>query len=250
MASPSNSEIIEGNPIGEELDAIRRSFDEICARQGLSSSLDAVQKLDSNGNVHQPAAELLLTHIGRQTLMLTLLFTLQTLSLSNRLHSETSSNNLAHDLSRLYPAVTSGSFDFKLAIPLLDAILKKASDVVIWKAVFALVESRATPATRILANVDTPYKSTSSSQQGSEQTHDEVDPRILQEINGSIFMGAEGFYQKYFEGKSWSPKVEEIVRGVKPKIKDGHWTEYPKPPTETKFLEWFEKFQKKHFKKP
>ena len=125
MASPSNSEIIEGNPIGEELDAIRRSFDEICARQGLSSSLDAVQKLDSNGNVHQPAAELLLTHIGRQTLMITLLYTLQTLSLSNRLHSETSSNNLAHDLSRLYPAVTSGSFDFNLPYPFWTRSLRK-----------------------------------------------------------------------------------------------------------------------------
>ena len=246
MASPSNSEIIEDNPIGEKLDAVRRSFDKICTRQGLSSSLDAAQKLDSNGNVHQPAAELLLTHIGRQTLMIDLLHTLQTLSLSNQLHSETSSNRLAHDLSGLYSAVTSEGFDFKLAIPLLDAILKKASDVVIWKAVFALVESRATPATRILANVDTPY--TSSSHQGSNQTHDEVDPRILQDVNGSIFMGAEGFYQKYFEGKSWSPKVEEIVRGVKPKIKNGHWTEYPKPPNETNFLEWFEKFQKKHFK--
>jgi hypothetical protein len=65
----------------------------------------------------------------------------------------------------------------------------------------------------------------SSSQQGSEQIHDEIDQRILQEINGCVYQNTRGFYEKYFEGRSWSPTVEKIVRAAKPQIVDGRWTD-------------------------
>jgi hypothetical protein len=82
-------------------------------------------------------------------------------------------------------------------------------------------------------------KSTSSSQQLNEQTHDEIDPRMLLEINGCVYNNTKGFYAKYFEGRSWSTDVEEIIRSVNPKIVAGHWTEYPSPPSQKAFLDWF-----------
>jgi hypothetical protein len=78
------------------------------------------------------------------------------------------------------------------------------------------------------AALDTPLKSTSSPQQGNEQTHHEIDPRISQEINGCIYKDTKGFYEKYFEGRSWSPTVEKIIRAANPRIMDGRWTDYPK----------------------
>jgi hypothetical protein len=98
------------------------------------------------------------------------------------------------------------------------------------------VSLRTTPPTIFdKAALDTPLKSTSSSQQGSEQVHDEIDPRILQEINSCVYQNARGFYEKYFEGRSWSPTVEKIVRAAKPQIVDGRWSEYPNPPSQTAF---------------
>src|SRR5437762_955991 len=58
-----------------------------------------------------------------------------------------------------------------------------------------------TPPTVFNSSVfDTPLKSTSGSQQGSEQVHNDVDDRILQEVNGCVYNGIIGFYEKYFEG--------------------------------------------------
>ena len=52
-----------------------------------------------------------------------------------------------------------------------------------------------------------------------------------------------GFYKKYFEGRSWSPAAEKIIRATNPRIMDGRWTDYPNPPSQKAFLEWFWAFQ-------
>jgi hypothetical protein len=57
----------------------------------------------------------------------------------------------------------------------------------------ALAAPRATTLTIFnKAAPDTPLKSALSSQQGSEQTHDEIDLRILQEINGCVYKDTKG----------------------------------------------------------
>jgi hypothetical protein len=106
------------------------------------------------------------------------------------------------DLSRFVSLAVSDDFDVKPVVPLLELVIKRAPDKDIWSAVFTLVAPGATPP--IISNraaLDTPLKSTSSSQQGTEQTH-EIDQRILQEINGCIYKDTKGFYEKYFEGRS------------------------------------------------
>ena len=126
--------------------------------------------------------------------------------------------------------------------------MKCAADEDIWTAVISLASLRATPPSiSNKASLDTPLKSTSSSQQGNEQTHDEIDPRILQEINGCIYKDTKGFYEKYFEGRSWSLAVEKIIRAANPRIMDGRWTDYPDPPSQKAFLEWFWTFQDRFF---
>jgi hypothetical protein len=92
-------------------------------------------------------------------------------------------------------------------VPLLEKVIKREiegdiCDEDIWNAVFSLISLRATTPTVVnKAILDTPFKSNSSSQQGSEQTHDEIDPRILQEINDCVYKDTKGFYRKYFEGR-------------------------------------------------
>ena len=158
------------------------------------------------------------------------------------------SSTLRDDIRRFALPVLSSDFDVRLIAPLLEQIVKRAPDEDIWKAFITLVKSRMTPPiTSNKVSFDTPFKVNTSSQQGSSQIHDDLDPRIAQEINGCIYKNTEGFYEKYFEGKPWSPKVDKIVQTANPKIKKGRWPEYPNPPTQKAFLDWFAQFQSRFF---
>jgi len=42
--------------------------------------------------------------------------------------------------------------------------------------------------------------------------------------------------------------VEKIVRAANPQIVDGRWTEYPSPPSQKAFLDWFWTFQTRFFR--
>ena len=187
----------------------------------------------------------LITCTDLKNLALDLFLALQNLPVSRYLPSSDRRGTLLRDLARLIRSVDdTDDFHINSVVPLHKLVIERASDEAVLNAVFALVILRATPPTVFnKAPHDTPLKSTSSSQQGSEQTHDEIDPRILQEINGCVYQNTKGFYEKYFEGRSWSPTVEKIVRAAKPQVVDGRWTEYPNPPSQTAFLDWFWTFQ-------
>jgi hypothetical protein len=136
----------------------------------------------------QPAAMLFLTCIGLKNLALDLFLTLQNLSAARYLPSSNGRGIRRGDLLRFGSLVLSNHFDVNPVVSLIEQVIKRAADEDIWNAVFTLVALRATPPTiSNKAALDTPLKSTSSSEQGNEQTHDEIDPRILQEINGCVY---------------------------------------------------------------
>jgi hypothetical protein len=184
-----------------------------------------------------------LTRIDLQSRVLNLFLALQNLSAAQYLPSPTNHKILLEDLLHFSTLLISGRIDVHSVLPLLEQVIRCAADEDIWQAVSTLVASQGTPPTILnKAIFDTPLKSTSS-QQGSEQTHDEIDPRILQEINGCVYQNTRGFYEKYYEQRSWSAAVEKLVLTVDPRIVDGRWTEYPNPPSQKAFLHWFWTFQ-------
>ncbi|PGH01767.1 hypothetical protein AJ79_07815 [Helicocarpus griseus UAMH5409] len=112
----------------------------------------------------------------------------------------------------------------------------------IWKAALNLIAtiSRMTPPASVLPTFDgTPVRSTSSSQKGSEQTRELVNPRIFEEICGCTFRDVDGFFDKYFEGKDWSDKADAICQHVLASDSDGNWAQFPDPPTQDNVLAWW-----------
>ena len=71
---------------------------------------------------------------------------------------------------------------------------------------------------------DTPLRSSSASQRGIEQTHDEVDQRILEELTRRVYYNVEGFYERYFEEKTWSNKAGDIYEKSMAQYADGRWS--------------------------
>jgi hypothetical protein len=117
-----------------------------------------------------------LTHIDLRNLSLDLFLALQSLSAARRLPSPNGHEILLSDLLRLSTLLISDDVAVKSVIPLHEKVIDRAADKDIWSAIASLVSLRTTPPTIFdKAALDTPLKSTSSSQPGSQQIHDEID---------------------------------------------------------------------------
>ncbi|OJD15459.1 hypothetical protein AJ78_04300 [Emergomyces pasteurianus Ep9510] len=153
-----------------------------------------------------------------------------------------SSRDIALELSKLFTRLREGDFHYQNYRSVIQLILQKASDVDIWKAVFALIStvSRTTPPASVPPSHDgTPVKSTSSSQRGPEQTRKLVDEEIFKEIKDCTHRDVGGFFAKYFEGRE---QVDAICHRVL-ESQDGSWAEFPNPPTEHDVLSWWFRLQ-------
>lgn len=141
-----------------------------------------------------------------KSLVLDLIVTLQNQPASRILRSRIGDRSLGSDLAILYVRLDSNQLDTALAIPLVEHIVRdEPDDADIWHAVFELV-ARANPVTPPnafeKAVFDAPLRSSSACQTGTEQTHDEVDQRIVEELTDHVFYDVGGFYERYFEEKS------------------------------------------------
>lgn len=173
------------------------------------------------------------------------------------LPSRIAGRTLSGDLALLYGHLDTNqpnTLVIRLVIPLVDHIIKNKLDAPIrndediWLAVFDLVAftnlKQATPPIAFnKAILDTPLRSSSASQRGAEQTHDEVDQRIIEELTGRVFYDVKGFYDRYLQGKDWSNKAGDICTKSMTQHAEGRWSGWPEPSDEGPFFDWFMKFQ-------
>ena len=191
-----------------------------------------------------------LTCTGAKNLVVRLILALQDLPAAGILPSKNAVGVLLDDLDRFVPSIALGKFDVPKIVTLCERVIGNVSSTDIWSAVYDLVTESGATSPPTISNkvpIDTPLRSNSSSQQGSEQTHRDIDQRILQEIDGRAYNDTKGFYEKYFEGKPWSSTADQIVRAADPQIVNGLWTDYPNPPSQGAFLKWFGEFQRTFF---
>jgi hypothetical protein len=181
--------------------------------------------------------------------VLDLVLALQNLPAPRLLRSHHGRGSLFGNLSRFNSVVDSDDFDIKSVAPLLEKIINNAPDAEIWYAVYDLVaESRPpqaiTPPTALEnTTFETPFRHSSASQSGTEQTHDEVDQRILEELTGRVYYDVRGFYERYFEGKSWTNNARDMYEESGAQYAEGHWRGWSEPSIQAPFFKWFLNFQ-------
>jgi len=153
--------------------------------------------------------------------VLDLIQALQIEPAARTLPSRIADRTVSGDLAILYGRVDSNQLDIVSAIPLVEQIVRNEpdaptwNDLDIWHAVFELVvrTNPTTPPTAFEKAVfDTPLQSSSASQRGIEQTHDEVDQRILEELTGRVYYDVGGFFERYFHGKVWTKNTRDIYK--------------------------------------
>jgi hypothetical protein len=256
MATASELENVRHNPIKEGLNAFRHLFQSTCTDLSIAASSEAVQVVFSTANVAGMAqllpASFLVNVIVVKNLVLDLIQALQIEPAARTLPSRIADRTVSGDLAILYGRVDSNQLDIASAIPLVELIVRNepgtptSNDADIWRTVFELIArtSSSTPPTAFEKAVfDTPLRSSSASQRGIEQTHDEVDQRILEELTGRVYYDVGGFCERYFEGKVWTNNARDIYEESRAQYIEGRWSDWPEPSLQGPFFEWFMKFQ-------
>ncbi|OAF59713.1 hypothetical protein VC83_03925 [Pseudogymnoascus destructans] len=241
MATASELDKIRCNPIKERLATFRRRFES--TRSGLD--------VPSSSNVVQTVFSTAATAVAK-SLVLDLIQALQIEPAARTLPSRIADRTVSGDLAILYGRVDANQLDIASAIPLVEQIVKNEpdeptwNDSDIWHAVLELVArtNPATPPTAFeKAVLDTPLRSSSASQSGIEQTHDEIDQRIREELTGRVYDDVEDFHGRYFEGKTWTHKAKNIYEQSRTQYAKGRWVGWPEPSLQSSFFDWFMKFQ-------
>ncbi len=230
--SQNDHSIIAEHPLDTSLDHLREPLRKI--EQGYKpGSLSYDGAVDNSDQGTQKAmSRLLLALMGHEVAL--------------DLRSKIGNSNIATELSKLFGLVQGGRYNYEHYRALSRLVIKQAPDVDIWNAVLNLIItiSRTTPPTSIPASFDgTPITHSSSSQQGGEQTQKLVEGRIFEEIRGCTYQNVEGFFSKYFEGKSWTERTKEIYQAVQNRHVDGRWTDFPQTPVQNDVCKWWFDFQ-------
>ncbi|KAH6667401.1 hypothetical protein B0J14DRAFT_178227 [Halenospora varia] len=240
MATTSELDKIRRNPIKEQLATFRHRFESTRLDLDVASSSDVVQAVFSTA----------VTAVAK-SLVLDLIQALLVEPAARILPSRIADRTLSGDLAILYGRLDSNQLDSASAIALVEQIVRSEpapiwNDTDIWLAVFELVARTAPvipPTAFEKAVFDTPLRSSSASQKGIEQTHDEVDQRILEELTGRVYYDVGGFYERYFEGKSWTNNTRDVYEESRAQYTEGRWSGWPEPSRQSPFFEWFMKFQ-------
>ncbi|KAK9256933.1 hypothetical protein V1507DRAFT_501044 [Lipomyces tetrasporus] len=177
----------------------------------------------------------LLIHAVAKNLLLDLILALQNAPAASSLTSQLADRTLAGDLASLYNRVDSNKLDTALAIPLVEHALgtefssQAWNDEGFWNTVlnFATQIEATPPAVFEKATFATPLRTSSASQSGIEQTHGEVDQRILEELTGASTTMSKVSTSDFSKGR----------------LAQYAWSGWPEPPLQAVFFEWLKTFQ-------
>ncbi|KAK2761092.1 hypothetical protein CKAH01_16387 [Colletotrichum kahawae] len=226
------SEQIGRSPIGNGLDAVRSTFENICSRAEAPCNVNSIHQLSQE---------------DLRDLTLPLLSVLQGHIISRYLPSKSGHGNLQRDLLRLISAAASDNFDFDRVIPLLKAALSKTlDDFAVWDEADSAV-SESTPPPRSIASSlqQTPWLHNTSSFANSSEHRRYVD-NVLKEELGTMYVGLPGFRDAYFRGvvgleAASEEFFDQCLYGSDPYFQDG-WKGWPQDANEDSVLKWLTVF--------
>lgn len=231
--SQDDRDIIKRYPLNDSLDK-------------LGDLLQEAEKVYDSRLMFYDGASDSLDHLYRSAIT-KLVYALQGTDAALNLSSQINDQKADSDLANLYTRLRKekGGFSYNPYRALVRLVIQKAPDVDIWKAVHQVIEtvSQLTPPATVLPTSDgTPWRSTSSSQRGNEQTRKLVEERLFDEIKTCTHKDVGGFDAKYFRNTSWEEKFIDIYKKIQERDDTG-LSDFPNPPIQNDVLDWWFRLQ-------
>ncbi|KAG6091945.1 hypothetical protein E4U30_006127 [Claviceps sp. LM220 group G6] len=136
--------------------------------------------------------------------------------------------------------------------PLSQLVLNQASDIDIWTAVISLVDSvvesaRPSTPTRIpktipaSSNTDTPFVHRSHLDQTLPLSRPQVEEQVFCELKYCTYRSVGRFHEKYFQGREWNNRAEELWRRAKSRYNasEKKWSFLSNEPDEQEVCTWW-----------
>jgi hypothetical protein len=165
------------------------------------------------------------------------------------LPSPDGSGNVAVKLFPIQQQVRAGVVKLDPFLSLVHHVVDKSSDIDIWQAVFNIIEtlnpltpppSSVTPTFR-----GTPIK-TSSSRLADSETRDIVEGELFEEIKHCTFRNVGGFWDKFFDPRSWRKEQNAMLKGILTAHNGKRWTNFPTISDEKPVWDWLRSLEE-HF---
>ncbi|KAG6091235.1 hypothetical protein E4U30_007390 [Claviceps sp. LM220 group G6] len=211
--------IILDNPLGHSLDSVREAFrnaEEDAQGQDLEAErsspwLEAVSKLYAALYASR-ACQWLASRIEKR-------------------------RHLSSNLRDICTRIEKHELPIQVFRPLSQLVLNRASDIDIWTAVIAVAATQ---------NTDTPPTYQPLSWLPFKYTATKADAEVFIETCNSTHFAVGGFHQKYFEGREWNSRAEEVWQRAKNLYSDSEkkWLHLPLQPTEDNICSWWLGLQK------
>ena len=155
--------------------------------------------------------------------------------------------DIAEKLFYLRREVRAGVIKLDQFRPLVRSVVDKSTDIDIWESVFNTVEtfSALSPPSSIAPTFrGTPIK-TSSSRLADSETRDIVAGELFEEIKNCTFRNVGGFWDKFFDSKSWREEQNAMLKGMLTAHDGKRWTDFPKVPDEELVWDWLRSMEER-----
>ncbi|KAM4063417.1 kinase [Hirsutella rhossiliensis] len=151
------------------------------------------------------------------------------------------SGDLAVKLFSVQRLVRGGKVKLDHFRPLIRSVVNNAPDVVIWDAVFGLIDTLSAltppPSSIVPTYKGTPVK-TSSSRLADGETRDIVERELFFEIKDCTFRNVGGFCDKFFDSKSWRKEQKVMLKRMMVAHDGKKWTDFPSTSDEKAVWTW------------
>lgn len=165
------------------------------------------------------------------------------------LPSPVGGGNVAVQLFSIQQQVRAGVVKLDRFLSLVRHVVDRSSDIVIWEAVYNLIEtlSPITPPTSNIAPTfrGTPIK-TSSSRLADSETREIVEGELFEEIKHCTFRNVGGFWDKFFDPKRWREDQNAMLKNMLTAHDGKRWTDFPTIPDEKPVWDWLRSLEE-HF---
>ncbi|OGM43351.1 hypothetical protein ABOM_008691 [Aspergillus bombycis] len=212
---------------GDGLDTFRRIFEEFCAKSNIVRSFTADDLEDNKGFKNQ---------------LVELNITLQSLAATSYLLSVAGRETFRNNRRQFISVADSLKFEVSRLFALLNAILDRQSDVIIWDNGYAAIAQSTPPPKLTPYPFQTPQSLNTSTFVNSSEKRKYVDA-VLEEELGSIYVGIHNFDDVFFciEGlnEATAAVFQRCQEGDSPLFAaDCGWQNWPESAKEREVLDW------------